>query len=56
MQCYYRSEFGRNEYRKRMHTICTEVRMFNAKKQRFVDQKNNILNRKCLSDFELEEI
>ena len=30
--------------------------MFNVTEQRLVDQKNNILKRKWLSDLELEEI
>ena len=46
MQCYYRSEYGGNGYRKRMHAICNEMGMFNVTEQRFVDQKNNILKRK----------
>ena len=56
MQCYYRSEYGRNGYRKRMHATWNEMGMFNVTEQRLVDQKNNILRRKWLSDFELEEI
>ena len=45
-QCYYRIEYGRNEYRKRMDAIWNEMGMFNVTEQRLVDQKNNILNRK----------
>ena len=30
MKCYYRSECGRNEYRKRMHVIWNEMGMFNV--------------------------
>ena len=56
MQCYYRSGYGRNEYRKRMHAIWNEIGMFNVTEQRLVDQKNKMLNRKWLSDLELEEI
>ena len=56
MQCYYRSEYGRNGYRKRMHVIWNEMGMFNVTEQRLVDQKINILKRKWLSDLELEEI
>ena len=56
MQCYYRSENGRNGYRKRMHAISNEMGMFNVTEHRLDDQKNNILKRKWLSDFELEEI
>ena len=54
MQCYYRSDYGRSENRKRMHVIWNEMRMFNLTEQRLVDQKNNILKRKWLSDLELE--
>ena len=56
MQCYYRNEYGRNGYRKRMHAIWNEMGMFNVREQRLVDQKNNILKRKWPSDLELEEI
>ena len=55
-QCYYRSEYGRNGYRMRMHAIWNEMGMFNVTEQRLVDQKNNILKRKWLLDLELEEI
>ena len=51
-----RTEYGRNGYRKRMHVIWNEMGMFNETEQRLVDQKNNILKRKWLSDLELEEI
>ena len=34
MQCYYRSEYGRNVYRKRMHAIWKEMGMFNVTEQR----------------------
>ena len=54
-QCYYRSEYGRNEY-KRMHAIWNEMGMFNITERRLVDQKNNIFKRKWLSDLKLEEI
>ena len=54
MQCYYRSEYGRSGYRKGMHFIWNEMGMFNVTEQRLVDQKNNILKRKWLSDLELE--
>ena len=50
MQCYNRSEYGRNRYRTR-----NEMGMFNVTKQRLVDQKNIIL-REWLPDLELEEI
>ena len=56
MQCYYRKEYEGNGYRKRMHATWNEMRMFNVTGQRLVDQKNNILKRKWLSDLELEEI
>ena len=56
MQCYYRSKYGRNGYRERIHAIWNEIGMFNVTEQRLVDQKNNILKRKWLSDLELEEI
>ena len=56
MQCYYRSEYGRNGYRKRMHVIWNEMRMFNVIEERLVDQKNNIIKRKWLSDLKLDEI
>ena len=46
MQCYYRSEYGRNGCRKRMDAIWNEMGMFNLTEQRLVDQKNNILKRK----------
>ena len=52
MQCYYRSEYGRNGYKKRMHAIWNEIGMFNVTEQSLVDQKNNILKRKWLSDLE----
>ena len=56
IQCYYRIEYGRNGYRKRMHVIWNEMGMFNVTEQRLVDQKNNVFKRKRLSDLELEEI
>ena len=55
IQCFYRSEYGRNGYRKRMHAIWDEMTMFNVTEQRLADQENNILKRKWL-DFELEEM
>ena len=39
-----------------MHAIWNEMEMFNVTEQRLVDQKNNILKRKWLSDLALEEI
>ena len=39
-----------------MHAIWNEKGMFNVTEQRLVDQKNNILKKKWLSDLELEEI
>ena len=39
-----------------MHAIWNEMGFFNATEQRLVDQKNNILKRKWLSDLELEEL
>ena len=39
-QCYYRSDYGRNGYRKIMHARWNEMGMFNVTKQRLVDQKN----------------
>ena len=56
MQCYYRREYGENKYRKRMHAIWNEMEMLNVTQQRLVDQKNNILKRKWLSDLKMEEI
>ena len=55
MQCYYRSECGRNGYRKRTHPIWNEMGMFNVTEQKLVDQKNNILMANRLSDLKLEE-
>ena len=55
MQCYYRSEYGRNEYRKRMHAHGMKVGIFHVTEKRQVDQKNNIIKRKWLLDLELEE-
>ena len=52
MQCYYRGEYGRNGYKKRMHAIWNEIGMFNVTEQSLVDQKKNILKRKWLSDLE----
>ena len=42
MQYYYKNDYGRNGYRKRMHVILNEIGMFNVTDQRLVDQKNNI--------------
>ena len=56
MQCYYRREYGRNGYRKRMHAIWNGMRMLDVTKQRLVHQKNGILKKKWLPDLELEEI
>ena len=56
MQCHYGIEYGRNGYKKRMHVIWNEMGMLNVTEQRLVDQKNNILKRKWLSDLELEEV
>ena len=46
MQCYYRIDYRKSRYRKRMHTIWNEIGMFNVTEERLVDQKNNILKRK----------
>ena len=56
IQCYNRSGYGRNGYRKRMHAIWNEMGIFNATEQWLVDQKNNILKRIWLPDLELKEI
>ena len=56
IQCYYRNEYGTNGYRKIMHVIWNEMRMFNVTEQRLIHHKNNILKRKWLSDLELDEI
>ena len=40
MQCYYRNEYGKNGYRKRMHAIWNEIGMLNVTEQRLVDQRN----------------
>ena len=39
-----------------MHVTWNEMGMFNVTEQRLVDQKNNILKRKWLSDLEMKEI
>ena len=54
MNCYYRSEYGRNKYRKRMHVIWNEMGIFNVTEQKLFDQKKKILGRNCLIDLELE--
>ena len=56
MECYYQSEPRRNGYRKRMHRYWMEKEMFPVTEQRLMDQKNNIVKKKWLSDLELEEI
>ena len=56
MQCYYGSDYGKNGYRKRIHAIWNKMGMFNVTEQTLVDQKNNILKRKWLSDLDLEEL
>ena len=56
MECYYQSEPRRNGYRKRMHRCWREKEMFPVTEQRLMDQKNNIMKTKWLSDLELEEI
>ena len=45
-----------NGYRKRMHRCWIEKEMFPVTEQRLMDQKNNIVKKKWLSDLELEEI
>ena len=35
IHCYYRSEYGRNGYKKRMHAINNESGMFNVTEQGF---------------------
>ena len=39
-----------------MHVTWNKMGMFNVTEQRLVNQKNNILKKKWLSDLELEEI
>ena len=56
MQCYYGSDYGKNGYKKRIHAIWNKMGMFNVIEQTLVDQKNNILKRKWLSDLDLEEL
>ena len=56
MQCYYGRDYGKNGYRKRIHAIWNKMGMFNVTEQTLVDQKNNILKRKWLSDLDLEEL
>ena len=56
IQGYYKNEQGRNGYRERMHAIWNEMGMLIVTEQRLVDQNNNILKRKWLSDLELKEI
>ena len=56
MECYFQSEPRLNGYRKRMHRCWIEKEMFPVTEQRLMDQKNNIMKKKWLSDLELEEI
>ena len=39
-----------------MHALWNEMGMFNVTEHRLLDQKNNMLKRKWLSDLELEEM
>ena len=54
MECYYRSEPGVRGYRKRMHDLWIGKDLFVVTEQRIVDQANQILKKKWLSDLELE--
>ena len=56
MQYYYKSDYGRNRYKKRMHAIWDEMGMFNVAQQKLVDLKTNILQKKWMLDLELVEI
>ena len=54
MACYYKSEPEKRGYRKRMHQLWMENARFFVTEQRLLDQKRLILERKWLTEEELE--
>ena len=45
MECYYRSVPGRIGYRKRMHQLWIDRKIFPVTEQRLLDQKNKIIRK-----------
>ena len=56
MECYYSSNPEVVGYRERMHMIWKEKGMFDVKEQRLLDQKWQIVTKKVVLRFKLDEI
>ena len=56
MQCYFKSDPSKRNYRKRMHVIWHYIRGFELTEQKLVEQARAIRTNKWLSDLELEQL
>lgn len=56
MQCYLESGPKRRRYRNRMSTLWVEKGVLKVTEQRLVDRVYAIRRRKCVTEFEVEEI
>ena len=56
MQCYFKSDPSKRNYRKRMHVIWNKIGGFELTEQKLVGQARAIRTNKWLSDLELEQL
>ena len=56
MQCYFKREPPKRNYRKRMHVIWNEIRGFKLTEQKLTEQARVIRTNKWISDFESEQM
>ena len=56
MQCYFKSDPSKRNYRKRMHVIWNEIGGFELTEQKLVGQARKVRTNKWLSDLELEQL
>ena len=56
MQCYFKSDQSKRNYRKRIHVIWNEIGGFELTEQKLVGQGREIRTNKWLSDLELEQL
>ena len=56
MQCYFKGDPSKRNYRKRMHVMRNEIGGFELTEQKLAGQARAIRTNKQLSDLELEQL
>ena len=56
MQCYFKSDPSKKNYRKRIHVIWNEIGGFELTEQKLIGQTRALRKNKWLSDLELEQL